>query len=208
MAAPKRQSYVEVAVGEHTYGETIYFTEELQSVRVYAWDVTERKRAEDALKLTQLSVDRAADLIHWIGPDGRLLYVSDTCWSHGYSRDEMLAMTLFDLDPSLSREQWSELGRLKEQGSLEFETVHRPGTGALSRRRHANYVRYEDKEYNCVFARDITERKHMEDALRRTQFAVDHLRISSTGSVPRAGSSTSTTPVVVASATPGKSCSV
>ena len=41
-------------------------------------DITERMKTENALRLTQLSVDRAADLIHWMGSDGRLLYVSDS----------------------------------------------------------------------------------------------------------------------------------
>ena len=54
------------------------------------------------------------------------------CRSHGYSRGELLGMTLFDLDPFLSREQWSEnWKRIKEQGTLEFETVHRLKRGEI-----------------------------------------------------------------------------
>jgi PAS domain S-box-containing protein len=48
-------------------------------------DVTERKMTENTLRLVQLSVDQAGDLIHWIAPDGRLLYVSESNWRrHGY----------------------------------------------------------------------------------------------------------------------------
>jgi PAS domain S-box-containing protein len=174
--SPKTHSYVEVALGERTYGETIYFTDELQSVRVYALDITKRKRAEDALRLTQISVDRAADLIHWIAPDGRLLYVSDSNWRrHGYSREEMLAMTIFELDPTMSPEAWSKHWmELKEHGSLTFEATHRTKEGELFPVEvTGNFVEHDGKEYNISFARDITRRKALETSLRLTQFSVD-----------------------------------
>ena len=54
-------------------------------------DITARRQSEAELRLTQLSVDCAADLIHWIAPEGRLLYVSDsTCRRYGCSREQML----------------------------------------------------------------------------------------------------------------------
>jgi len=57
----------------------------------------------DALQLAQISIDTAAVLIHWADPDGRLLYVNDAaCRRLGYSRDELLGMTVFDLDPAMS----------------------------------------------------------------------------------------------------------
>jgi PAS domain S-box-containing protein len=94
-------------------------------------DVTERRRTEAALRLTQLSVDHAADLIHWMAPDGRLLYASDSaCRRHGYAREEMLTKTVFDLDPDMSPEAWPEHWReLKERGSLTFEAVHKTKGG-------------------------------------------------------------------------------
>ena len=140
-------------------------------------DITERRKAEEMLRLTQFSVDHAADSVFWTDPDGNLIYVSDaTCQSLGFSRDEMLAMTLFVLDPSLSREQWAlNWAAMKKRGSIEFEAVHKTKDGrTFPVEVHANYVRYDDKEYNCVFARDITERTHLEESLQRTQFAVDH----------------------------------
>ena len=73
----------------------------------FSRDITERRRLESSLRLTQLSVDHAADLIHWVDSKGNLLYVSDsTCKRHGYSREELLSMTIFDLDPVLTRTVW------------------------------------------------------------------------------------------------------
>ena len=94
-------------------------------------DITERKKAEEALRLTQFSMDQAADSVLWTDAAGRLLYVSASlCRSLGYSRSELLAMTLLDLDPSLSRQQWSKnWKRMKKQGTFTLETVHRGRTG-------------------------------------------------------------------------------
>ena len=143
----------------------------------FGLDITERKRDEQLLRLTQFSVDHAADSVFWTDPDGRLIYVSDaTCRSLGFSRDEMLAMTILDLDPSLSKEHWtSNWAAIKERGSLELETVHETKDARIFPVEvHANYVSYDDKEYNCVFARDITERKQAEESLRLIEFSVNH----------------------------------
>jgi diguanylate cyclase (GGDEF)-like protein/PAS domain S-box-containing protein len=139
-------------------------------------DVTERRKAEDTLRLMQLSVDRAADLIHWIAPDGRLLYVSDSnCRRHGYSRAELLTMTIFDLDPTKTPQTWPALWRqVKAQGSLRFETVHKTKSGEIFPVEvTANYVTHQGQEYNFSFARDISSRKELEASLRLTQFSMD-----------------------------------
>jgi diguanylate cyclase (GGDEF)-like protein/PAS domain S-box-containing protein len=133
-------------------------------------DITERKKIEEALRLTQLSVDCAADLIHWIAPDGRLLYVSDsTCRRNGYSREEMLALTIFDLDPLQSPAAWKKHWReLKKQGSLVFESVHKTKDGEVFPvELTANYVECGGQEYNFGFGRDITERKRTETAVKQ-----------------------------------------
>ncbi len=129
-------------------------------------DITEYKKAEEALRLTQFSVDHAADGLLWSDCTGRLLYVSDSmCESLGYSRDELLSMTLLDVDPSLSRQQWLDnWERLKTEGTFTFETVHRRRDGeTFPVEVSVNRVRYEDKEYNCAFARDISARKRVEE---------------------------------------------
>ncbi len=159
----------EIAVGERVYDATVHVSSDRERVLVYALDITERKVVEDALRLTQLSVDRAADLVHWITPDGDLLYVSDAnCRRHGYSRDEMLGMTVFDIDPLMTREAWCDHWQdLKEHGSLRFETAHRAKDGEVFPVEvTANFVEHNGKEYDFAFARDISRRKKAEEDLR------------------------------------------
>ena len=129
-------------------------------------DVSERRRSEELLRLTQFSVDRVADSVFWTDSDARLIYVSDsTCRLHGYSRDELLRMTLFDLDRSLSAEQWSaNWQRMKQDGPFTFETIDWAKDGsAIPVEVSVNYLEFNGKEYNCAFVRDTTDRIRAEE---------------------------------------------
>ena len=64
-------------------------------------DVTERMRLERSLRLTQFSVDHAADTVFWLGPDARFFYANACACQHlGYSQAELLSMTVHDVDPN------------------------------------------------------------------------------------------------------------
>jgi PAS domain S-box-containing protein len=138
-------------------------------------DVTDGRRREEALRLTQFSVDHAGDAVYWTDADGRLVYVNEVvCRRLGYCREELLGMTIFDLDPAAPRPWSDHWAELKQRGSFRFEAAHRTKTGELLPAEiTVNYVEYGGKEYNCAFGRDITERKQMEESLRLTQFSVD-----------------------------------
>jgi hypothetical protein len=54
----------------------------------------------DTLQLMQFSIDRAADAAFYICSDGRFFYVNEAaCQSLGYSREELLTMSIHDIDP-------------------------------------------------------------------------------------------------------------
>ncbi|MHB8867715.1 MAG: PAS domain-containing hybrid sensor histidine kinase/response regulator [Thermoleophilia bacterium] len=131
---------------------------------------------EQALDLTRLSIDKAADLIHWIAPDGRLLYVSDSnCDRHGYTREELLALTVFDLDPAMTPAAWADHWRaLQTESTLTLETTHVTKSGdVFPLEVIANFVEHEGRQYNFAYGRDITARIRMEESLRRTQFSIE-----------------------------------
>jgi PAS domain S-box-containing protein len=112
--------------------------------------------------LFQLSMDRSGDAIIWMGADAGFIYVNEAaCRSLGYSRDELLALKVFDIDANITSENWKTLwADLKAKGSEKMESLHRRKDGSVFPVEvTGNYVEFEGQEFNCAFALDISERK-------------------------------------------------
>lgn len=134
-------------------------------------DITDRKRTEETLKMTQFCVDSATDAISWIGNDLRFAYVNDAmCNSLGYTRSELLSMSICDVDLNIPLEGIQQiLEAMKQQGSLKFDTLHRrKDCGIFPVEVIANHLIFGELEYACCFTRDITERKLAEAELQKS----------------------------------------
>jgi PAS domain S-box-containing protein len=134
--------------------------------------VAERKQIEEELWLTQFSVQYASHAVFWINRPGRLVYVNEAaCSSTGYAREELLAMTIHQIDPNLLPAKWpAHWQNLVEYGCLTFESRHRTQDGRLFPVEiTANHLQFREKEYVFVFARDITVRKQAEAELLRAK---------------------------------------
>jgi len=135
-------------------------------------DITERKRIEEALQMTQFSVERAPESVIWIDSEGHLDYVNEAaCRSLGYAREELLSMSIWHIDPGFPQERWStHWQELPKPGPSTRESHHRTKEGKIFPVEiTGDYLKYGDKEYHVIFARDITERKRAEEALRSSE---------------------------------------
>ncbi len=133
-------------------------------------DINERKETEEILELTQFSIERAGESVLWVGPDAKILYVNNMeCRSLGYSREELLGMTVHDIDPNFPKEVWANHWKeLKEKGSFTFESLHRKKDGTIFPVEvTVNYLEFRGEEYNVAFVRNITERKKSESERER-----------------------------------------
>ena len=133
-------------------------------------DITERKQAEESLKLIQFALDQVQDSVFLVESDGSLSYVNEAaCRNLGYSYQELLNMTVFDIDVTLLLDDWSKVwDQLKEQHFLNPESILRTKTGEeFPVEISSNYLKFNDKEYSCAIARDITERKNAELELKK-----------------------------------------
>lgn len=137
-----------------------------------ALDLAGRKKSEAALRLTQFAVDRAGDAAYWMGPDARLIYVNDqACRVLGYTREELLAMTIHDINPAFPPECWpAHWEDVRRRKTFTFESAHRAKDGRLVPVEiTVNYLDFDGQEYRCASARDITERLRAEEESRRLQ---------------------------------------
>ncbi|MBK9119933.1 MAG: PAS domain S-box protein [Phycisphaerales bacterium] len=134
-----------------------------------ATDITEIRKHERVLRLTQFTVDHAAEAIFWIAPDGRFIAVNDAAsTSLGYSREELLQMHVWDVDPHEQAADWPR--RWDDHVThvaRRFETEHRSKHGELIPVEvSVNHVQYDGMPLQCAFAHNITERKQAETNLR------------------------------------------
>jgi PAS domain S-box-containing protein len=140
-------------------------------------DISERKRENEALRFTQFAIDKTIDQAFWMTEDARFFYVNDAaCQALGYSRDELVGMSVPEIDPTFPEEVFARFWReLKEKGSMTFEVQHRAKDGRVYPVEiRANYVEFDGKEYNCAFATDISQRKAAEEALRQAALVVEN----------------------------------
>lgn len=132
----------------------------------------ERRQAEEALRLAKFSVDRAADAVYWIDPQAKVLDVNEAASRMlGYSKDELCAMTVHDLNPDFQTDMWPGFwAETRERGTMVIETFHKAKNGRMIPIEvSVNFLSYEGKEYHCASVRDITERKRVEAALRKSE---------------------------------------
>ena len=130
--------------------------------------IRERKELEKELRLREFSVERVAIAAFWIRRDGRILFVNEqACECLGFSRHELLSMSIHDIDPSLTSDEWARhWASLEQCGSLALETSHRTKEGqVIPVDVTANHLELDGEHYNCTFARDITRNKQAEKEL-------------------------------------------
>ena len=118
------------------------------------------------LKLFRTLLDNSSDAVEVLDPVTlRFLDINETgCSALGYTREELLSMTIYDIDTAYSAAPQKVLAQLQESGRALFETIHRRKDGSTFPV-EVNVVSIElDRPYLLAITRDITERKALEAA--------------------------------------------
>lgn len=147
-------------------------------------DITHLIETKQALRLTQYSVDQAAIAIFWTDRQARIRYVNDAaCVSVGYSRNELLGMSMLDLTTHAADAWDARFEEVVAKGSTWYETRHRRRDGSeFPVEMSVNYVRFCGEDFMFAFAQDITERKRAEDRLQQQSTELAHVsRLSTMG---------------------------
>lgn len=144
-------------------------------------DITDSKRAEETLRLTQFATDRASDGVVWVDKGGRLLYVNEAvCRCLGYRQDELLQMSVLDIDRGYSAEEWlPHWEELRKKGHMLVERRYLAKDGTIVPVEVSlDYLEYQGEGYDFAFIRDITERKRTEEALWQSRKTLEQYAAS------------------------------
>lgn len=148
-------------------------TKELATAnRALEREIDERKRVEDRLQRTQYAVDHAADQIFVIDSRGYFIDVNESaCRRLGYSKEELLTMSVMDIDPDFPPEAWLALwAALTKDRQLRIETRHRSKSGEIYPVEVvANYLCHNGQELDYAVVRDVSERRQAEAAIRESE---------------------------------------
>jgi PAS domain S-box-containing protein len=133
-------------------------------------DITDRQIAEAALRFTQFAVDHLGEMALWMNSSGRFTYVNDAaCRLLGYSREELLTMSVPDIDPLYPKERWREnWAALCQHKHQVIESRHQAKDGhTFPVEITDNLIEIDGQMFNCAIVRDITERKRAEEELQQ-----------------------------------------
>ncbi|MDH7604163.1 MAG: PAS domain S-box protein [Melioribacter sp.] len=144
------------------------FKDDKKIIHGILYDITHYKEKEEKLELVSYSVDNARIPIVWVGSKGEFLYANKAaCKSLEYSEEEILKMTVFDIDPNIKRENWEEhWQKTLEKNSYVFETIHRSKSGReYPVEIFVDTIKYKGQYIHADIVNDISERKKYEQQL-------------------------------------------
>jgi PAS domain S-box-containing protein len=134
----------------------------------FASDVTARKLSEEKLKLFRSLIDRSHDgIIVADAVTGHCLDANESGYRMlGYSRDEMMALTAFDVTAGLDRSKFEAANaKIEEKGHAVVEIHHQRKDGTIFPSETTLSFVNLDRTYLVAIVRDITERKRTEAEL-------------------------------------------
>ena len=138
--------------------------------------ITERKSAEEGLKLFRALIDRSNDFIEVVDPEtARFLDINEkACIELGYSREEFLSLKVFDVDPTVDQSSFARAREeIRKSGFLTWKGNHKRKDGStFPAEVNLQYVRF-GRDYILAVVRDITERKRVEEQLRKLSRAIE-----------------------------------
>jgi PAS domain S-box-containing protein len=132
----------------------------------------ERTRAGAERRILTSAMDLGIDPVFASNATGRFVFVNKAaCNSLGYSREDLLQLNVWDIDPRVAPEHWpSRWAKVQTGGANREETLHRRKDGtAFPVEISSSFLTYEGQEVIFTNVRDITSRKVAEDALRASE---------------------------------------
>lgn len=135
-------------------------------------DITKSKAAEENLQIIEFALDSAREQVFLATREGRLVYANkSTMDALGYGAEELLALTIFEIAPDVSPDDWAETWRQARDGA--WPTFEAPfaarGGRTYPASTSASYVEFNGREYLFAFSRDLSREAELATQLRHAQ---------------------------------------
>jgi PAS domain S-box-containing protein len=137
-----------------------------------AKDISKIKLAEMEMHIAANLFDAASDSIIMHELEGRIVYFNEAAYkTRGYTKDEFQELGVQDLEaPDNPRFFGSRMRELLDKGEATFEAVNlRKDNTVMPVEIHAQVIESDGRKLVLSVARDITERKRIEETLRESK---------------------------------------
>jgi diguanylate cyclase (GGDEF)-like protein/PAS domain S-box-containing protein len=166
----------EAEVGGAVYRLDVSMPRPAGGLRVYATDITEQKWAKEALIRSREElrgvVEYAGDAFFVHDREGNILDVNRrACESLGYTREELLSLSVGDVEQGFSPEDMAELWDRMEPGRpITVDGLHRRRDGVtFPVEVRLGLFEAGGRRLMLALARDVAERKEAEDLLLESE---------------------------------------
>ncbi|MBK5273349.1 MAG: PAS domain S-box protein, partial [Bacteroidia bacterium] len=135
-------------------------------------DITERKKADEALRLAQFTIENTTHAIYWIKSDGSFHMVNNAATQMlGFTFEELMQLNVPGIDPFYDKEVWDGFWQaIINQKYMRLITKHIRKDGTLiDVQIDTHYFTFENLEMSCAFVSDITEMKIAETLLKNSE---------------------------------------
>jgi PAS domain S-box-containing protein len=143
-------------------------------VLVLGMDITEQRRAEEKLRESEgrfrQLIEQAADAI-FLHDQGKIIEVNQrACNSLGYTREELLGMSIFDLEVDLDEDSIKKNWQPGNNGPRTIRGTHRRKDGTtFPVEVRADNFEYGGRRLRLNLVRDISERVQADRALKESE---------------------------------------
>ncbi len=144
------------------------FAELIHKIRL----AVERQRNERSLQITRHSVEKASIRIFWFNTRGRVIYANEaSCKALGYTPEELLRMTVMEIDPFFTREEWNMfVQRLRAHGSMVLQAFHtRKDREMVAVEASFNIGEFEEREIIFAYSWSAGERSAVESRVTQAE---------------------------------------
>lgn len=122
------------------------------------------------------ALEHLPEAVIWFNKKAEFVKVNQkACELWGYTEEEFLSLSIFDLNTKMKRSAWEEHWKKKQKDPSTFEGTHMKKDGSIFPVNITDiFVPIDGEIYCCAIIKDISERKRINRIARLSDFTIKH----------------------------------